>query len=507
MAALEDVRVIDLTEALAGPYCTMILGDLGADVIKIERPGLGDQSRKWGPPFIGTESAYFLSVNRNKRSVALDIKSTEGRDNVRDLLQDADVFVCNVRKMESLREAGLDPETICTLNPRLIYCSISAYGRTGPYAGRGGYDLVAQGEAGLMEVTGEEGGEPMRWPVAISDLSCGLWSASAILAALYAREKTGQGQFIDQALLEGQLSWASVMACQYMASNEPPARLGNRHANIVPYQVFKAKDKHMIIAVGTQGHWQRFCKALHLGDAIRDDPKFITNAERLKNREELCAMLDSMFAQQNADYWLDALRAADIPSGPVNALQETLKDPQVQHRGMIVEFEHPMGSFKSLGNPVHLSETPVTYRRRPPMLGEHTEEVLAELDRNRRITASAHFCCAPKQRGRAERYAAVLDMQIERGDLTSRATTINISESGCAVRWLGQLPRIGDQVTVTMEDERLDGAVQAIVRWVHATSTTERTVGLEMFFDGDDDDTNPWASFVATLACSGVRAA
>jgi len=376
--ALEGIRVIDLTEALAGPFCTMLLGDLGADVIKIERPGVGDQSRKWGPPFIGTESAYYLSVNRNKRSVALDIHLPAGRAAMRRLLGEADVFVCNVRRLESLRAVGLDPETVRALNPRLIYCSITAYGRTGPYAGRGGYDLVAQGESGLMAATGEGDGEPMRWPVAIADLSSGLWSATAILTALYVRERTGKGQFIDQALLDCQLGWAPVMASQYFANRQRPARLGNQHANIVPYQVFKASDKHLVVSVGTELQWRRFCEVLGLGERVCVDPRFATNADRLRNREALLALLGAHFAGQQAGHWLERLKAADIPSGPVNALDEVLDDPQVQHRGMIVDFDHPMGAVTLLGSPLHLSGTPITYRRRPPLLGEHTEEVLAE---------------------------------------------------------------------------------------------------------------------------------
>ena len=377
--ALAGLRVIDLTEALAGPYCTMILGDLGADVIKVERPGGGDQSRKWGPPFIGTESAYFLAVNRNKRSVTVDIGSEDGKRSMRRLLEKADVFVCNVRKVESLQKVGLDPETVRGYNPRLIFCSITGYGRTGPYAGRGGYDLVAQAEAGLMAATGDPSGEPMRWPVAIADMTTGVWSALGILAALYAREKTGQGQFIDQALLDGQLSWAQVMASDTFATDQRPPRLGNRHANIVPYQVFKARDKHMIIAVGTPGLWDRFCEVLGFGAALRDDPRFATNPDRLSHYTELIPLLEDVLTQQDADFWLDKLRAAEIPCGPINALDETLNDPQIQHRGMIIEMEHPVGLLKMLGSPLHLDGTPVTYRRRPPLLGEHTAEVLAEL--------------------------------------------------------------------------------------------------------------------------------
>lgn len=376
---LEGIRVVDLTEALAGPYCTMILGDLGADVIKIERPRGGDQSRKWGPPFVGGESAYFLSVNRNKRSAAIDITANAGKKAMRRLLETADVFVCNVRRIESLQKVELDPETVQGYNPRLIYCSITGYGRTGPYAGRGGYDLVAQGESGLMAATGEPDGEPMRWPVAISDMATGVWSVIGILAALYNRAKTGRGQFIDQALLDGQISWAQVMAGDYFATATRPPRLGNRHATIVPYQVFKARDKHMIIAVGTQALWERFCDVVGLGARLRDDPRFAANPDRIEHYAELIAILDTVFLQRDSAFWLDRLRAAEIPCGPINALDEALNDPQVRHRGMIVEFEHPVGLLKMLGSPLHLSDTPITYRRRPPLLGEHTEEVLAEI--------------------------------------------------------------------------------------------------------------------------------
>ncbi len=376
---LDGIRVIDLTEALAGPYCTMILGDLGADVIKVERPQGGDQSRKWGPPFIGRESAYFLAVNRNKRSITIDIASEDGKQTMRRLLDKADVFVCNVRKVESLQKVGLDPETVRGYNPRLIFCSITGYGRTGPYAGRGGYDLVAQAESGLMAATGNPNGEPMRWPVAIADMTTGVWSALGILAALYAREKTGQGQFIDQALLDGQLSWAQIMASDTFATAQRPPRLGNRHATIVPYQVFKARDKHVIIAVGTPALWDRFCEVLGFGAELRDDPRFATNPDRLAHYAELTPILEAALARQDADDWLEKLRAAEIPCGPINALDETLNDPQIRHRGMIVEMEHPVGLLKMLGSPLHLTDTPVTYRRRPPLLGEHTGEVLAEV--------------------------------------------------------------------------------------------------------------------------------
>jgi crotonobetainyl-CoA:carnitine CoA-transferase CaiB-like acyl-CoA transferase len=377
--ALEGIRVIDLTEALAGPYCTMILGDLGADVIKVERPGVGDQSRKWGPPFIGAESAYFLSVNRNKRSVEIDITTEDGQRIVRQLLESADAFVCNVRRVESLQKYGLDPEAVRGFNPRIVYCSITGYGRTGPYAGRGGYDLVAQGEAGLMAATGEPGGDPARFPVPISDMTTGVHAALGILAALYARERTGSGQFLDMALLDSQLSWAPILAAGYFATGERPPRLGNIHPNIVPYQVFKARDKYLIVAVGTDRLWGKFCEAIGLGADLRDDPRFATNPDRLAHRAELIPMLDGIFARNDADHWLERLRAAEIPCGPINALDETLNDPHTLARGMVFEMEHPAGAIKMLGSPLHLSESPPTYRRRPPLLGEHTEEVLKEL--------------------------------------------------------------------------------------------------------------------------------
>jgi crotonobetainyl-CoA:carnitine CoA-transferase CaiB-like acyl-CoA transferase len=229
-----------------------------------------------------------------------------------------------------------------------------------------------------MAATGEIDGEPMRWPVAIADMTSGLWSATAILTSLYVREKTGQGQFIDQALLDGQVSWAPVMASEYFATGQRPPRLGNRHANIVPYQVFKARDKHMIIAVGTQAHWDRFCEMLNLGD-LRTDPRFATNPDRIAHRTELIDLLENIFAQQDAEYWLERIRSAEIPCGAINALDEALNDPHIQHRGLIIEMEHPLGMIKMLGSPLHLSETPVTYRRRPPLLGEHTREIISEL--------------------------------------------------------------------------------------------------------------------------------
>lgn len=501
--ALEGVRVIDLTEALAGPYSTMILGDLGADVIKIERPGSGDQSRKWGPPFIGTESAYFLSINRNKRSVEIDIKSTEGRAQMRRLLEQADVFVCNVPRVNSLREVGLDPETVRAYNPRLIYCSITAYGRNGPHPGRGGYDLVAQGEAGLMAATGEVDGEPMRWPVAIADLSSGLWSATAILSSLYVREKTGLGQYIDQSLLDGQLSWSSVMASQYFASGRRPSRQGNRHANIVPYQAFKARDKYMIVAVGTEGQWKRFCETLKLEDSIGTDPRFATNADRLVNRDALSALLASVFVQQEADYWLEKLLKADIPSGPVNAIDEALNDPQVQNRGMIVDFEHPMGEVKQLGNPLHLSETPVTYRRRPPLLGEHTEEVLREAAANLRPVVAMPQTAEPVSSfERPPRQAMELELIIEHQGRALPAVTKNVSDGGCAVHWTGQLPHVHDEVMLKRERNLSRAVARAVVCWSQSRGALGHLVGLQVL---REEEERAWYVPFADDVQSGAR--
>jgi crotonobetainyl-CoA:carnitine CoA-transferase CaiB-like acyl-CoA transferase len=503
-AALDGIRVLDLTEALAGPYCTMVLGDLGADVIKVERPGSGDQSRRWGPPFVGTESAYFLAVNRNKRSAALDVKSSHGRWVMRRLLEAADVFVCNVRRPESLRGLGLDPESALELNPRLVYCAITAYGRTGPYAGRGGYDVVAQGEAGLMAATGPVDGEPVRWPVAIADLSSGLWSAAAVLAALYARERTGRGQLVDQALLDGQLSWAAVMASQCLASDRRPVRLGNLHANIVPYQVFKARDRYVIAAVGTEAHWQRFCGALELGEHVRDDPRFATNTDRLRHRGEVTALLDAVFAERDSDHWLERLRAADIPCGPVNALDEALRDPQVLHRGMIVDFVHPMGHVKVLGSPLHLADTPVSYRRRPPLLGEHTDEVVAEAARGH-LHAIASGARGPAAAGRRPpRWATERALAVEHRGARCRTTTLNVSRGGCALRWNGPFPDVGDELAIELAGLPA-GRARAVVRWSLPRGPGERTVGLRVI--GERSEVSAWHALVDDVVGSGACAA
>lgn len=379
-SALDDIHVLDMTEALAGPFCTMLLGDLGADVLKIERPGVGDMSRGWAPPFVGDESAYFLSVNRNKRSLTLNLKHPEAQAILRRLVQQADVFVVNQPSLDSLRKLKADPDTLRNLNPRLVYCAISGYGMTGPYAGQGGYDVVAQAQSGLMALTGEPDQGPMRYPVPLSDATAGVYSIVGILSALLARERTGLGQFIDVALLDGQMAWLTNVAGAYFATGQRPKKLGNAHPNIVPYQPFKARDKFLIVAIGTERLWERFCQALEIAESIGRDPRFATNSDRLHHRAELISLLEQVFITRDAEFWLEQLRAADIPCGPINEVDETLNDPHIRARGMIVELPHPMvGLVRSLGNPVHLSDTPVSYRQPPPTLGQHTIQVLAEL--------------------------------------------------------------------------------------------------------------------------------
>lgn len=377
---LTGVQVIDLTQALAGPYCTMLLGDLDADVVKVEQPGQGDQSRGWGPPYLNGESAYFLSVNRNKRGVTLNLREPEAQAILHRLVAGADVFIVNQPRLSSLQKLGADYETLRALNSRLVYCSITGYGMTGPYAGRPGYDVVIQGEAGLMSITGEIDGGPARYPIPIADVTTGIYSALAIVAALLARERTGRGQFIDNSLLESQVAWLTNVGGNYFATGQRPPRLGNAHPSIAPYQPFKARDKHIIVGVATERLWERFCQALGVQDTIWTDPRFATNADRLSHRNELIPQLDGIIATQDADHWLDLFRQAGIPCGPINLVDEILDDPQVRARGVIVELEHPAaGLVRSIANPVHLSETPVSYRLPPPVLGQHNAEVLAGL--------------------------------------------------------------------------------------------------------------------------------
>jgi crotonobetainyl-CoA:carnitine CoA-transferase CaiB-like acyl-CoA transferase len=370
-----------MTEALAGPYCAMLLGDFGADVIKVERPGIGDQSRGWGPPFVGSESAYYLAANRNKRSIALNYDNPRSADALQKLLATADVFITNQPSLASLKKRGMDYESLSAKHPRLIYCSITGYGFTGPKAGRPGYDILAQAEAGVMSFTGESGGGPMRYPIAIADMTCGMYSAMGILAALLAREKTGRGQFLDMALFDSQLTWLANVGSSYLNAGVSPTRWGNAHPNIVPYEVYRGSDdRYFVVGIGTEALWKRFVQALEIQDDIGRDERFQTNALRIKNREILVPLLQTLFQQTSARTWLGKLAAADIPAAPINTVPEALNDAQTRARGLIVQIEHPaMGAAKSVANPIRFSETPVNYRLPPPLLGEHTGEILESL--------------------------------------------------------------------------------------------------------------------------------
>lgn len=378
-SVLNHARVLDMTEALAGPFCTMYLGDFGADVIKIERPGTGDMTRGWAPPYVQSESAYFLSVNRNKRSMTLNLKHPTAQAILHRLVETADVFIVNQPSLDSLRRLRADPDTLAALNPRLVYCAVSGFGMTGPAAGEAGYDIIAQGQAGLMTLTGEPGTGPIRYPIPLADATCGMYAAMGILAALLAREATGKGQFLDVSLLDSQLAWLTHVAGAYFATGERPHKLGNAHATIVPYQPFRASDKYVMVAVGSDRLWKRFCEALEVADTLGRDPRFTANPDRLRHRGILIPMIEEIFAQRTADEWIKRLKAADIPCGPINEVDEALHDPQILARDMIVTQQHAaVGEVHSIGNPIHLSDTPATYRLPPPTLGQHTDEVLAE---------------------------------------------------------------------------------------------------------------------------------
>lgn len=372
---------MEMSEALAGPYCAMLLGDFGADVIKVERPGAGDQSRGWGPPFVGGESAYFLGANRNKRSVALNYDHPRGAEALKKMISAADIFITNQPSLASLQKRGIDAETLCGKNPRLIYCSITGYGFTGPKAGRPGYDILAQAEAGVMSFTGEPDGGPMRYPIAIADMTCGMYAAMGILAALYAREKTGSGQFLDMALLDSQLTWLANVGSNYMNAKASPKRWGNAHPSIVPYEVFRGRDgRAFVLGVGTEALWKKFVRMMGMENSVGQEERFRTNALRTKNRGALISILQEKLDQQTASVWLEKLAEAEIPAAPINTVEEAVNDAQTLARNMIVQLEHPaLGVARSIGNPIKFSETPVSYRLPPPMLGEHTSEVLRGL--------------------------------------------------------------------------------------------------------------------------------
>lgn len=378
---LDGIQVVELTEALAGPYCAMLLGDMGASVIKVERLGKGDQSRGWGPPFLGSESAYFLATNRNKRSIALNYDTAEGMEILQKLLLRADVFLCNQPSRKSLEKRGLDAESLRAKNPRLIYCGITGYGFTGPRAGRPGYDILAQAEAGVMSFTGEPGGEPMRFPIAIADMTTGMYATMGVLAALYKRERTGKGDKLDMALFDSQLTWLANVGSSYLNCGQSPERWGNAHPNIVPYQLFRGSDgKYLVVGVGTEEQWPRLLTALGAPVEFSGDARFATNALRIQNRDALIPKLQELFGQRSAAEWLAKLLEADVPATAIQDVGEALSDAQAIARGMIVEMEHPvLKTVRSVANPIRLQDQPMSYRLPPPMLGEHSREILCEL--------------------------------------------------------------------------------------------------------------------------------
>ncbi len=385
MQPLEDLRVLDLTRALAGPYCTMMLGDLGAEVIKVERPGQGDESRSWGPPFVGEpygpyagESAYFISVNRNKRSVTVNLKSLSGQEVVRRLAELSDVLVENFRT-GTLDRMGLGYDDLRALNPGLVYCSISGYGRTGPWAKRPGYDFIIQAEGGLMGITGPAEGLPYRVGVPIVDITAGMFAATAILGALRARDETGEGQLVDVSLLDASVALLTNVGSNYLVGGEPSRRLGNAHPNIAPYEAFRARDRWFALAAANQRQWAKLCEVIDRPE-LRADPRFNTNEARVSNRPALLKALGEVFAERDADDWLAALSEAGLPCGPINTVAEVFDHPQAEARELELEAEHPaVGAVRLAGFPYKLSQTPAEVRQPPPMLGQHTEEVLREL--------------------------------------------------------------------------------------------------------------------------------
>jgi crotonobetainyl-CoA:carnitine CoA-transferase CaiB-like acyl-CoA transferase len=378
---LDGILVVELTEALAGPYCAMMMGDFGAQVIKVERPGVGDQSRTWGPPFVGTESAYFLATNRNKRSITLNYNDPTGAEVLHRLVAKADVFICNQPSLASLQRRGIDPATLRGKHPRLIYCAISGYGHTGPRAGQPGYDILAQAEAGVMSFTGDADGAPMRFPVAIADMTTGMYAAMGILAALYARERTGKGDFLDLALFDSQLTWLINIGSNFLNAGESPSRWGNAHGSIVPYQLFQGGDgRSFVLAVGTNAAWQRLLQVLNLEKDLGSDPRFATNADRTHHREVLVPLLQKHFALLPTATWVSRLMAADIPAAPIQTVGEALSDPQTLSRALVVEIEHPtLKTVRSIANPIRLENQPMVYRFPPPLLGEHNRQILREL--------------------------------------------------------------------------------------------------------------------------------
>ena len=397
MNSLDGIRVLDLSRVLAGPWCTQTLADLGADVIKIERPGSGDDTRTWGPPFLKdaqgedtAEAAYYLGANRNKRSVTCDIAHSDGQALIQELVKHCDVFVENF-KVGDMARYGLDFASLSALNPKLVYCSVTGFGQTGPYRERAGYDYAVQGMGGLMSVTGERddlGGGPQKVGVAVADLFTGMYATVAILAALRHAERTGEGQHIDMALLDTQVAMLANLGSNYLVSGKVPGRAGNAHQNIVPYQVFEVmaaegaapeQRDHLILAVGNDGQFAKFCEVAGHPEWAKN-PRYAQNADRVRHRAELVPLLEAVMKTRNKATWLSALEAAKVPCGAINTLGEVFADPQVHARGMVTTWEHPIQTgLKLVSSPIKMSQTPVRQDLPPPLLGQHTGEVLSEV--------------------------------------------------------------------------------------------------------------------------------
>ena len=376
-SALENVKVVDLTRTLAGPFCTMLLGDMGADVVKIEEPERGDETRSW-TPFWNGESTQFVSFNRNKRSLSLNLREEEGLDIVRALAADADVMIESFRA-GALERMGLGYGDICRINPGIVYCSISGYGRTGPMAEKPGYDLIIQAYSGLMDLTGDPDGLPLRVGFSLVDLFTGMMAYGSVVTALYHQRQTGQGQHIEAALLDGQVAALSYHATAYLATGVVPQRMGSGHPSLVPYQSFPASDGYFILGVANQGLWERFCAAIERPDLLAD-PRFQTNDDRVAHRAECVELLSGIFRTRTVAEWVEAIERAGVPCGPINRVDDVVNNPQVQARNMIAQLSHPnVPDLKIPNSPLKLAETPPNLRRPPPLLGQHNEEILAEL--------------------------------------------------------------------------------------------------------------------------------
>ncbi|GGK57252.1 CaiB/BaiF CoA transferase family protein [Amphritea balenae] len=381
-AALSHIRVLDLSRILAGPWAGQMLADFGAEVIKVERPGCGDDTRGWGPPFIKDQdgnpgdAAYFQSANRGKQSIAIDMTAPEGQALIKRLATEVDVVIENY-KVGGLKKYGLDYESLKAVNPKLIYCSVTGFGQDGPYSSRAGYDFMIQAMGGLMSVTGDPDGQPMKVGVALADVMTGLYACNAVQAALLHRNETGVGQHIDMALLDVQVATLANQAMNFLVGGKAPSRLGNAHPNIVPYEAFPTSDGHIILAVGNDGQFAKFCELAGAPD-LATNPAFLTNSLRVENRADLTPVVAELMRTRPSDWWLENLSAKGVPCGPINTLDKVFEDEQVKHRKMQVELDHPVaGKVPAVANPVKFSETPIEYHSAPPILGQHTDKVLA----------------------------------------------------------------------------------------------------------------------------------